>query len=306
MTDGIFPTLLFPGQGTEAPGMSEGWANNSTWAATLEEAEAHGGLPLRRWMAEGPAETLAAQRHAPYAVIAHSVGLFRAHRAAGMPLPRAATGHSLGFLSAVVATGVVSLGEMFRLVDGVESLGAARFPNHGMAFFIGLQEGPLREALVRYPDLELSNLNGKANFTVSGPRPPLEGLVAELQPQVMKAGLLPVRHPLHASAMAPLLPALGRRLGDICPRTPEFPLLRFTDGRALVAAEEIWDEAMASIALPVRWPLVVAALGEGDRFECGWGTQLANLTRWLDRERGVSSLQAPSGLVRWRKTGALA
>lgn len=286
--------------------MSEGWADCPAWAATLEEAEAHSGLPLRRWMAEGPAEALSAQRHAPYAVIAHSVGLFRAHRAAGMPRPGVATGHSLGFLSAVVAAGVVSLGEMFRLVDAVEALGGARFPDHGMAFFIGLQEGPLREALMGQPGLELSNLNGKANFTVSGPRPGLEALVAALQPQVLKAGLLPVRHPLHGSAMAPLLPALGRRLADVCPQAPEFPLCSFSDGRTLSTAEEIWDEAMVSIALPVRWPLVVAALGEGGRFECGFGTQLANLTRWLDRERGVDSLQGPSGLVRWRKTGALA
>lgn len=286
--------------------MSEGWTANPAWMATLDEAEAHGGLPLRRWMAEGPVEDLAAQAHAPYAVIAHSVGLFRAHRAAGMPLPESATGHSLGFLSTVVAAGVVSLGEMFRLVDGVESLGAARFPNHGMAFIIGLQEAPLRGALVKHPELELSNVNGTASFTVSGPRSSLEDLLSEMRPQALKAGLLPVRHPLHASAMAPLLPALGRRLADIRPRQPDFPLRSFTDGRELVTAEGIWDEAMASIALPVRWPLVVAALGDAERFECGWGTQLANLTRWLDRDRGVSSLQPCSGLVRWRNPGPLA
>lgn len=285
--------------------MSRGWADDPIWRSSLEEAEAACGLPLRRWMAEGPAGELSDQRHAPFAVIAHSVALFRAHTAAGMPRPAWATGHSLGFLSAVVAAGVVGLGPMFRFVSAVEALAPRHFPDHGMAFVIGLRELPLRERLLAWPELELSNLNGSAQFTVSGPRPALEALLAELGPVALKAGLLPVRHPLHASAMSRLLPALARKVAEVIPAAPAFPLRSFATGELLGEAWACWDEAQASIALPVRWALALGALGNDSVFECGYGAQLGNLSRWLRRELRVESLQAPGMREIWCGGGHL-
>ena len=284
--------------------MSAGWESCPPWAETLEAAERTSGLPLRALMTEGPLGALRADRCAPCAVVAHSVGLFRAHRKAGMPLPGIATGHSLGFFSAVVAAGVAPLEAVLDLISAVEDLSEARFgpETHGMAFFIGLTELELRQALMGRPELVLSNLNGQAQFTVSGPRPALEALLAEAGPQAMKAGLLPVRHPLHGVHMVPLLPAVARRLVRWVPDAPAFPLLSHADGRLLATGDEIWDEAIASVGLPVCWPAVVKSLraGQASVFECGHGAQLANLTRWADRELRVASLQDPGGLVRWR------
>lgn len=300
------PILLFPGQGTERPGMSQGWQGVAPWCATLDEAEEACKLPLRRWMAEGPLDLLAAQQHAPFVVIAHSVALYRAHRAAGMPLPAWASGHSLGFLSAVVAAGVVELGEMFSFVQAVETLAPGRFPDHGMAYVIGLKEQDLRERLLTWPELELSNLNGTAQFTVSGPRPALERLLEQVSPMALKAGLLPVRHPLHASAMATLLPPLARQMDRVLPRPPAFPLRSFATGNLMEEAWICWDEAQASIALPVRWPQVVSQLGAADVFECGFGAQLASLSRWLLRDLKVASLQPLESRECWCKGGSIA
>ena len=296
--------LLFPGQGTEALGMSTGWEANGIWTSTLEAAERTCGLPLRDLMAAGPLEALRADRCAPCAVVAHSVGLYQAHRAAGMPLPRVATGHSLGFFSAVVAARVVPLEAVFDLIQAVEELSEACFgrETHGMAFFIGLTELELRQALVGHPEMVLSNLNGQAQFTVSGPRSALGALVEALGPQAMKSGLLPVRHPLHGVHMVPLLPAVTRRLVGWAPGVPDFPLLSHADGRSLATGHEIWDEAIASVGLPVCWPAVVNALRNSGHaaFECGHGTQLTNLTRWADRLLPVVSLQDPGRLASWQ------
>jgi [acyl-carrier-protein] S-malonyltransferase len=252
-------------------------------------------------MTEGPLEALRAGRHAPCAVVAHSVGLFRAHRTAGMPLPNVATGHSLGFFSAVVAARVVPLEAALELIDAVEELSEAAFgrETHGMAFFIGLTELELRQALVGQPGMVLSNLNGQAQFTISGPRAALESLVATLGPLAMKSGLLPVRHPLHGVHMVPLLPGVARRLVHWTPGEPDFPLLSHADGRLLASGAEIWDEAIASVGLPVCWLEVVKALRGHAVFECGHGTQLANLTRWADRQLQVLSLQEPGRLSGW-------
>lgn len=290
-------TILFPGQGTEAVGMSAGWEAHGAWAETVRNAEAHTGHPLRRLMAEGPIGDLRFQRHAPCAVLAHSVGMFQAWRAAGMSLPVAAAGHSMGFYSALVAAGVVPLEATLDLISAVEDLSEAAFGEGtmGMAFLIGVPEMELRRVLADHPDLVMSNRNGQAQFTASGPLRSLERLVEALRPTALKAGLLPVRHPLHGPHMAPLLPAITRRLVAVKPMDPAFPLISHFDGRLLRTGAAAWDEGIASVALPVDWLAVVArlkALG-APLAECGHGRQLAGLTRWADRNLVVGSLQPP-------------
>jgi [acyl-carrier-protein] S-malonyltransferase len=289
------PVLLFPGQGTEAVGMSAGWEAQEAWLAAVRAAEAHTGHPLLRLMGQGPLEALRFQRHAPCAVLAHSVGLFRARRALGMPLPRAATGHSMGFYSALVAAEVVPLEAALDLISAVEDLSEAAFAGRamGMAYVIGVPELEVRRALLGHPELALSNRNGQAQFTVSGPVAALEPLVAELAPAALKAGLLPVQHPLHGPHMAALLPAVARRLAHVTPGTPAFPLISHFDGRLLADGPSVWDEGLASVALPVDWLAVVAQLKglAAPLAECGYGSQLAGLTRWADRSLVVESLQ---------------
>ncbi|MBS1785509.1 MAG: ACP S-malonyltransferase [Acidobacteria bacterium] len=289
--------LLFPGQGTEALGMSLAWISNAAWNATLEAAERHTGYALRTLMAEGPIEALRFQRHAPCAVLAHSVGLFRAHRAAGMPMPVAATGHSMGFFSAVVAAGIVPLEAALDLITAVEDASEATFGagTMGMAFVIGLGEAEVHASLARHPDLALSNRNGRAQFTVSGPKAALEAFVEELRPSALKAGLLPVQHPLHGPHMVALLPGVARRLAGVAVAEPDFPLVSHFDGRMLRTGAEAWDEALASPALPVDWLRVVESLKSlgAPLAECGFGSQLTGLTRWADRDLAVRSLQTP-------------
>lgn len=295
MTPSAPSVLLFPGQGTEAVGMAAGWETEPAWVATLAAAEAHTGYPLRRLMAGGPIEDLRFQRHAPCAVLAHSVGVFRAWRQARLSLPRAATGHSMGFYSALVAAEVVPLEAALDLLATVEGLSEAAFAGRpmGMAFVIGVPELEVRSALLAQPALALSNRNGQAQFTVSGPVEALESLVRALQPSAFKVGLLPVQHPLHGPHMAALLPALARRMAWVTPATPVFPLISHFDGRLLETGGEAWDDGLASIALPVDWLAVVArleALG-APLAECGHGSQLAGLTRWARRDLKVESLQ---------------
>ncbi len=288
-------TLLFPGQGTEAPGMSRGWEAHPTWWRTVEAAEARTGLRLLQIMAEGPAETLRSQRLAPFAVVAHSVGIFRSWRAAGLPLPRAAAGHSLGFYSALVASSVVPLEAVLDLIVAVETRCDEAFDNRpmGMGFLIGVTELEVRTALLAYPELALSNRNGRAQFTVSGPLASLLPLLDGLRPAALKVGLLPVKHPLHGPHMAALVPGVARALCAVKPRDPAFPLVSAFDGRLLESGAEAWDEGLAAVALPLDWLAVVQrlkALG-APLLECGHGRQLAGLTGWADRDLPVRSLQ---------------
>lgn len=294
------PILLFPGQGTEAVGMSSGWTENSVWARTLADAEAHTSFPLRAWMAEGPVAALQGQRHGPAAVLAHGVAVYRAHRAAGMPLPAAATGHSMGFFTCLAAAEVIGLEEALDLLRANEDECQGRFEPgaYGMAFLIGLPEGEVRGLIHGREDLLLSNVNGAAQVTLSGPRPALQAFVDVHGPRCLKAGLLPVELPLHCDHMAPLLPYVRERLAAIRPRDPRFPLLSPLDGRRIEDGFEAFEEAVVSIAATIHWPLVAEGLRAipGPLLECGHGRQLANLTGWILRDRPVVSLQTAPDL----------
>lgn len=285
--------------------MSEGWTSNPEWIDTMAEAEATTGYALRGWMSHGPLEALRAQRHAPCVVLAHSVGLYRAQRAAGMPLPAGASGHSMGFFSAIVAAEVVPLAATLELINATEDCAEARFPpgQMGMAFVIGISEPEIRRVLDRHPELLFSNINGKAQFTVSGPRTALHAFISEVTPDSLKCGLLPVRHPLHCDHMAPLIPRIKARLEAWVPKDPAFPLISPLDGRRLEGGFEAWEETIVSIASAVNWPRAVMGLkglqGEaGPCFECGFGSQLKNLTGWIDRGLRVESLQQQHS---WRR-----
>ena len=281
--------------------MSDRWPENPAWSETMAAAEVHSGYPLRTWMAEGPLEVLKAQRHAPVIVLAHSVALFRAHRAAGMPLPQVASGHSMGFFSAVAAAGVVPLEACLDLFSAVEDQADVRFSagSMGMAFVIGLKEPEVVAALEGLSEAFLSNVNSQAQMTVSGALEDLGIFLERVRPQALKAELLPVRLPPHADPMSPLLPYVADRLRRWQPREPAFPLVSPLDGRIIDSGFEAWEEVLVSVASAIRWPLVVSTLKgfEGPWFECGFGSQLSNLSRWVDRERQVGSLQA--GLEFW-------
>ncbi|MBL0311197.1 MAG: ACP S-malonyltransferase [Holophagaceae bacterium] len=290
------PILVFPGQATESIGMSGGWDSNPEWNETMAKAEASTGYALRGWMSHGPLEALRAQRHAPCVVLAHSVALYRAQRAAGMPLPAGASGHSMGFFSAIVAAEVVPLEATLELIRATEDCAEARFSagQMGMAFVIGIEESRIRAELELHLDLLLSNINGKAQFTVSGPQIALHEFISEVTPHSLKCGLLPVRHPLHCDHMAPLIPYIKARLEAWAPNNPSFPLVSPLDGRILDGGFEAWEETIVSIASAVNWPMAVMGLkGLGTNFfECGFGSQLKNLTGWIDRGLNVGSLQA--------------
>ena len=202
----------------------------------------------------------------------------------------------MGFFSAVVAAEVVPLEATLELISATEDCAEARFPpgQMGMAFVIGMNESDIHRALDRHPDLLLSNINGKAQFTVSGPQIALNEFISEAAPHSLKCGLLPVRHPLHCDHMAPLIPYIKARLDAWVPSNPAFPLISPLDGRLIEGGFEAWEEAIVSIASAVNWPLAVMGLkGLGaDFFECGFGSQLKNLTGWIDRGSKVESLQA--------------
>jgi len=91
-------------------------------AAVMAEADAALGEPISRLAFDGPVEQLDLTANAQPALVATSIAFLAALRerwaAAGIaaPIPTYCAGHSMGQYSALVAAGVISLGDAVRLV----------------------------------------------------------------------------------------------------------------------------------------------------------------------------------------------
>ena len=95
--------FVFPGQGSQAVGMMEGFAGNPVVAQTLAEASDALQFDLATLIAEGPKEELDLTTNTQPVMLTAAVAAYRAWIAAGGPVPTVVAGHSLGEYSALVA-----------------------------------------------------------------------------------------------------------------------------------------------------------------------------------------------------------
>ena len=109
--------LLFPGQGSQKPGMGRDLAAASAPArAVFEAVDEAVGAPISRLCFEGPADELTMTDNAQPALFAHGAAAWAATRTALEPHVRAAEGHSLGEFTAYHAARAVSVEAGARLV----------------------------------------------------------------------------------------------------------------------------------------------------------------------------------------------
>src|SRR5918997_667605 len=102
--------FIFPGQGSQSPGMGRDLADNFAAArAVFEEADDALGFALSRLCFEGPDEELRLTENTQPAILATSVAALRALESEGVPRPSFVAGHSLGEYSALVAAGPLLL-----------------------------------------------------------------------------------------------------------------------------------------------------------------------------------------------------
>src|SRR5689334_340525 len=107
---------IFPGQGSQAPGMGRELADAyPICRRTFDEADAALGEPLTRLIFEGPEDRLTLTENAQPAILAVSVAAYRLLESRGI-CPAFVAGHSLGEYSAHVAAGTFSLADALRIV----------------------------------------------------------------------------------------------------------------------------------------------------------------------------------------------
>ncbi|MDA8225330.1 MAG: ACP S-malonyltransferase [Betaproteobacteria bacterium] len=297
--------LVFPGQGSQTPGMMQGVAELAGVRETFDEATEVLGQDLWQMVEQGSQDTLNLTVNTQPVMLAAGVATWRAWRAMGGPLPAMMAGHSLGEYTALVAAGALEFADALRLVRLRAQLMQDAVPEGtgAMAAILGMDDDAVRgvcrdaaEDLV----LEAVNYNADGQVVIAGNRLAVErAMLLAKERGAKRAVLLPVSVPSHCALMQPAARVLADELEKVGIAVPIVPVLHNADVAVYGDAAAIRDALSRQLYSPVRWVETVRAMGDaGIRLagECGPGKVLAGLARRIDERVPTQALISSDAL----------
>lgn len=285
--------LVFPGQGSQRPGMLEEVPGNDTFDRLLDAGEALTGLELRAIAAIGGVEDLADTRVAQPLLYLADWAWAVAALEAGLE-PVAVAGHSLGELVALAISGVFSPEAGLELVverSKLMATAAASVPG-GMAAVIGLDADSISEAIQDYEALWVANDNGPGQVVVSGAKDDLDSAMDPIKEAGARRVIpLKVAGPFHSPLMEPARAAFEEILGQAEFNDASIPVINNAQPIPTRDSGEIRERLTMQITAPVRWTETMHALmddGVQTIVEAGPGTVLKGMTRGMDELSAIS------------------
>jgi [acyl-carrier-protein] S-malonyltransferase len=277
--------VIFPGQGTQGAAMGAPWRDHPAWGV-VERAEAALGEPLAPLLLAESADDLARTRESQLSVLLTSLVVWEAARAE-VPAPVALAGHSLGQITALIASGALPFDDGIRLAARrAEATQAAADRHPGrMAAMIGAEEAQVAEACAAAPDeCWLANDNAPGQIVIAGTPSGIERATkAAGDLGIRRVIPLTVGGAFHTPLMQEAAAALGPVLAGIAFASPSAPIVSNEDARPYARADG-WPERLQShLVSPVRWrgcmTTLVDELGATTLVEVGFGSMLAGLAK---------------------------
>ncbi|MEP7381479.1 MAG: ACP S-malonyltransferase [Gemmatimonadota bacterium] len=285
--------LMFPGQGSQKPGMgrdlSEAFPTARDVFAAADEAL---GESLSSLCWEGPAETLTLTSNAQPALLTHGAAAWAVIREAVDGRVRAAAGHSLGEFTAYHATGALPLAAAVRLVRarGVLMQRAGEARPGAMAAILGDLTEPIESICARASADPRGGVVVPANYNTPG-QVVISGEVAgvELAMTLCKevggrrAMRLSVSGAFHSPLMRPAAEGLASALANAHFAAPMQPVYANVTADSVTDADSAERLCLEQLTAPVRWSALVLRLvadfPDALFVEVGPGTVLAGLVR---------------------------
>jgi [acyl-carrier-protein] S-malonyltransferase len=287
------PTIafIFPGQGSQYPGMGRELAENFACArAVMDEADRATGFSLSRLCFEGAAEELQLTANTQPAILAVSVAAAAILREKGIQ-PSYVAGHSLGEYSALVTAGAIRLQDAVRLVRkrGEYMQEAVPKGEGAMAALLGLEPAVVEDICRQAAQGQVvspANWNSPAQVVIAGQAAAVARVVelAKLR-GAKRAVILNVSAPFHCALMRPAEERLAVDLDSLDFSDLSVPLMNNVDARLISSSAGAREGLKRQVTAPVRWEQSMRALRvQGvDRFvEVGPGKVLTGLLRQID------------------------
>ncbi len=302
--------FVFPGQGSQAPGMGHEILEAFPVARhLLEEVDDALKQKLSKLIAEGPADELMLTENAQPALMAVSMAILRVlETEAGIDLARTCTfvaGHSLGEYTALVAA---------RALDPVD--GARLLKTRGRAMQVAVPVGAGAMAALIGADLEIAreiaeaaadgevcqaaNDNAPGQVVLSGAKDAVDRAIEIAHERGVKRAIpLPVSAPFHCEMMLPAAEIMEEALDEVGLARPLVPLVANVTAREVEDPDAIRALLVEQVTTMVRWRECVEFMrdaGVDTVVEIGAGKVLSGLTRRIDRDLRAISVSTPGDI----------
>ncbi len=281
---------IFPGQGSQFPGMAkELYENNPTARKMLEKANEILGFRITDIMFNGTAEELKQTNVTQPAIFLHSVVLAKC-----LPdfAPDMVAGHSLGEFSALVAAGAMDFEEGLKLVSiRAQAMQKACEMNPGaMAAVIRLPAEKIEEICAGIEEgiVVGANYNCDDQIVISGETAAVEAACIKLKEAGARRALpLPVGGAFHSPLMEPARAELAEGIEKAVFHTPVCPVYQNVTAQPSTDPTEIKANLLAQLTSPVRWTQSVRNMiadGADTFIELGPGQVLQGLVSKIATE----------------------
>lgn len=261
-------SILFPGQGSQVPGMGRDVADASSEAMNLwKQAEEMSGLPLRGIFWEGSKEDMEDTKALQPALTVVNLTLWQAVSRKVKPL--AVAGHSLGEFSALAAAGVLTPEETLQAVSLRGRLMAESDPD-GRGAMSAVVKLPLDkvESLVEKARQEsgqivlVANYNNPGQYVVSGEKEAVALVGSLAKAERGRAIPLAVSGAFHSPLMEKANAEFAKMLGRLTFRKPRVPFYSNAAGGVLPEGESIREAMLRQMTSPVRWDALMQKQAE--------------------------------------------
>lgn len=260
--------LLFPGQGSQKPGMAKDLVDAQPAARDVfQRVDKALGTPLSRICFDGPADELTRTHNAQPALLAHGVAVWAATRAALEGKVRAAAGHSLGEFTAYAAAGAITLEAAAKLVRRRGELmyeAGVRRPG-AMAAVLGVLTESI-DALCERATAETgtvvpANYNSPEQVVISGEVGGVDRAIELVKSAGAKRAVkLNVSGAFHSPLMEFAQAGLAAALHDASFGAASFPIYSNVTAQPVSSAKDAEALLLRQLTSPVRWTDLVKRL----------------------------------------------
>ena len=288
-------SVLFPGQGSQSPGMAKIFYENFEYVKSLfQEADDLLKNSISKLVLEGPKDKLDLTENTQPAIFLVTYSIFQVlKKETSFDLNSAKyfAGHSLGEYSALACAEALTFSQTIQLLQkrGQAMQSAVPKGQGGMLAVLGSDVEKINEIIESNKDkfiCYVANDNSVGQIVVSGNNQDLDNFSLELKNSNIKNIKLPVSAPFHCKLMDSATKIMNEEISKIEFNSPNVEIISNVTAEPTNEPAKIKELLVSQIEKPVRWREIVNYMIDKNinKFiEIGPGKVLSGLVKRINR-----------------------